>query len=82
MNWLEKKREENKTVNLDEEDIQFPGYEDRYEEVQKELRANARKQIEHEASHSLEVLGKERSGFHLGEDSKVDLLQIYKMFTR
>ena len=82
MHWLEKKRIENKTVNIDDEEPMFPGYEERYKEVQDELRDAARKQIEYEAAHSIEVLGAERSGFHLGQDSKVDLLQIYKKFTR
>ena len=43
MHWLEKKRIENKSVNIEDEEPMFPGYEERYKEVQDELRVAARK---------------------------------------
>ena len=71
-------------MNFGEEDDEgqpeFPGYEERLDEIEEEIRLHTRKKIEQDAARSVEVLGEERANFHLREDSNIDLSAIYVMF--
>lgn len=64
---MERKRMEN--IKKSQEVEQFPGYEERLDGFQDEVRATKFNQLKREVSHSEEVIGPERTGFFIGENS-------------
>ena len=64
----------------EDDEPEFPGYEERLDEIEEEIRQFTRKKIELDASRSVEVLGKERASFHLREDTQINLSAIYEKF--
>ena len=48
MQWLEKRRHENKQLNFadDDEPAEFPGYEERLDQIEDEIRKVARNKVE------------------------------------